>query len=90
MKIGVSSYSYSQYLRSGKLNLMTVIAKAAEMGFEAIEFTDLPGDTYESRKALALQLKEEAAGRESNSLPMCVVRICTVPVRRNSRQRLTV
>ena len=32
MKIGVSSYSYSQYLRSGKLDYISVIGKAAEMG----------------------------------------------------------
>lgn len=60
MKIGVSSYSYSQYLKSGKLTLISVIAKAAEMGFEAIEFTNLPEDTAENRKALAMQIKEEA------------------------------
>ena len=42
MKIGVSSYSYSQYFSKGKLDLITVIQKAADMGFEAIEFTQLP------------------------------------------------
>lgn len=61
MKIGVSSYSYSQYLRSGKLDYISVIGKAAEMGFEAIEFSGLPGETYEERTALAHQVKAEAA-----------------------------
>ena len=61
MKIGVSSYSFFQYLRSGKLDLLSVIQKAADMGFEGIEYTDLPGDTFEERKALAEQIKAEAA-----------------------------
>ena len=37
MKIGVSNYSFMQYIRDGKLDNLSVIAKAAEMGFEAIE-----------------------------------------------------
>lgn len=61
MKIGVSSYSFSQYLRSGKLDLISVIKQAADMGFEGIEYTDLPGETFEERKALAEQIKAEAA-----------------------------
>ena len=61
MKIGVSSYSYSQYLSKGKLDLITVIQKAADMGFEAIEFTQLPEDSTENRQALAEQIKAEAA-----------------------------
>ena len=60
MKIGVSSYSFSQYLRSGKLDLISVIAKAAELGFEGIEYTDIPGETLEERIALAEQIKAEA------------------------------
>ena len=42
MKISVSSYSFSQYVRSGKMALIDCIAKAKGMGFDAIEFTDLP------------------------------------------------
>ncbi|MBQ8813415.1 MAG: sugar phosphate isomerase/epimerase [Lachnospiraceae bacterium] len=61
MKIGVSSYSYSQYLKSGRLDLISVIRKAADMGFEAIEYTDLPKDEPENRIALAKQIKAEAA-----------------------------
>lgn len=61
MKIGVSSYSYSQYISKGKLDNLSVIAKAAEMGFEAIEYTMLRGDDAGSRKALAEQIKAEAA-----------------------------
>ena len=41
MKIGVSSYSFSQYIKSGKLTQLTAVAKAKELGFDAIEFTEL-------------------------------------------------
>lgn len=61
MKIGVSSYSYNQYIKDGRLDNISVIKKAADMGFEAIEYIGLPGETTEERHALALQIKEEAA-----------------------------
>ena len=62
MKIGVSSYSFSQCLRDGRLDHISVISKAKEMGFEAIEFTDMPREeTKENRHALAAKIKEEAA-----------------------------
>lgn len=60
MKIGVSSYSFSQYLSDGRLNIHSVIKKAADMGFDAIEFTDLPKDEGD-RSDLARLLKKEAA-----------------------------
>lgn len=60
MKIGVSSYSFSQYLSSGRLNLISIIPKAAAMGFEAIEYTSLREESQEKRIALAEQIKEEA------------------------------
>ena len=41
MKIGVSSYSYSRYLREGKLDILGVIKKTAELGFDGIEFSGL-------------------------------------------------
>lgn len=61
MKIGVSSYSYAQYLNAGKLDLMSVLQKAADMGFEAIEYTGLPEDTDVGRETLANQIKAEAS-----------------------------
>ena len=60
MKIGVNTYSFAQYIKSGKLDQISVIGKAAEMGFEAIEYSGLPGDSMEERKALARQVKAEA------------------------------
>ena len=41
MKVGVSSYSYSRYLREGKLDIFGVIEKTAEIGFDGIEFSGL-------------------------------------------------
>lgn len=40
MKIGVSSYSFSAYIREGKLDIYDVVDMAAEIGFQGIEFTD--------------------------------------------------
>ena len=40
MKVAVSSYSFSQAMRDGRLTLKESIAKAKEIGFEAIEFVD--------------------------------------------------
>ena len=41
MKLAVSSYSFQQYLQDGRLTQLSCIAKAKELGFDAIEFTDL-------------------------------------------------
>ena len=60
MKISISSYSFFQYIGSGKLDLLSIIAKAAEMGFDAIEYIDLPGATQEERLALAAQIRAES------------------------------
>ncbi len=61
MKIGVSSYSFAQYLKSGRLDRISILKTAADMGFEAMEYTDLPDDTTANRHALARQIKQEAA-----------------------------
>ena len=69
MKLSVSSYSFHQYVKAGKLTLPQVVDKAAEMGFEGIEFIDLPVcDSPEARLALAADLRARA---EENGL--CVV-----------------
>lgn len=60
MKISVSSYSFNQYHKSGKLDMLSTLEKAHEMGFEAIEFIDLPGETQEERLALAAKLRARA------------------------------
>ena len=60
MKISVSSYSYYQAIRDGRLTLEQTIDKAHEMGFEAIEFLDMPGATQAERLAFAKELKKRA------------------------------
>ena len=60
MKISVSSYSFSQALRAGKITLIECVAKAKEMGFDGIEFIDLPGDSLDAQKTMAAALRAEA------------------------------
>ncbi len=60
MKIGVSSYSFSQYINSGKLTVSGAIEKAAQMGFDAIEFTDLIPENGMNKTEYAKFLKETA------------------------------
>lgn len=60
MKTSVSSYSFSQYIRSGKMSQLDCVAKAKEMGFDSIEFTDLDGANLEEQKAYARKIRAEA------------------------------
>lgn len=60
MKISVSSYSFAQYHRAGKLDYITTMEKAHEMGFEAIEYIDLPGGSHEKECELAAVLRARA------------------------------
>lgn len=60
MKISVSSYSFHQYIKAGKMTAFDCVAKAKEMGFDGIEFTDLPGETLEDQKKLAAEIAAEA------------------------------
>lgn len=60
MKLGVSSYSYSQLVGQGKMAQIEVIAKARETGFDVFEFSAIavpPGATLLS---YASQLRSEA------------------------------
>jgi len=59
MKIGVSSYSFQQYIKNGKMTIKDTVKKASEMGFDAIEFTELPSDDM-SQEELAAYLVTEA------------------------------
>lgn len=60
MKLAVSAYSFEGYVREGKLTQLTCVAKAAEMGFSAIEFTDLKADGLDAQKRLAEEIRKEA------------------------------
>ena len=60
MRIGVSSYSFSRLVSGGQLKQIEVIAKAKEMGFDAIEFSTLTLAAGETASTLAPRLKEAA------------------------------
>ena len=60
MKISVSSYSFYQYIHAGKLTHMDTVKQAHDMGFDAIEFLDMPAPDYEGQVAFAYQLRNEA------------------------------
>lgn len=62
MKIGVSSYSFAAYLGDGRLDLFGVTRKAAEMGFDGIEFSGIgvPADSPEAAP-FARKLKDACA-----------------------------
>jgi len=54
MKTCVSSYSFLKYMKETGCDLFAVADKAKELGFDAIEFTELPGD---DKRALAKELR---------------------------------
>ena len=60
MKISVSSYSFMQYVRQDKMTVFDTVAKAKELGLDAIEFIDLPGANLEEQKDFARKLRAEA------------------------------
>lgn len=60
MKYSVSSYSFSQLTKTGEMTLLDCVRKAHEMGFDAVEFTDIKGDTQEDRLRTAESLRAEA------------------------------
>ena len=60
MKISVSSYSFYQYIKAGKLTQFDCVAKAKKMGFDAIEFTDIIADGLDAQKQTAQKIREKA------------------------------
>jgi sugar phosphate isomerase/epimerase len=61
MKIGVSSYSFSRLVGSGKMNQLDVVKKARRMGFDVIEFAGLTLPQGETAESFAKKLREECA-----------------------------
>lgn len=62
MKLGVSSYSFSRYVREGKLDLFGLIKATAEIGFEGIEFSGFgPEGEGVDRIELAKKVKDACA-----------------------------
>lgn len=61
MKLSVSSYSYNQYLKDGRLSQLDCVRIAHKMGFDAIEFTDiLPKEDLAEQKRAAERIRKEA------------------------------
>jgi len=63
MKISVSSYSFQQYIRQGKLTQYDTVEEARKIGLEAIEFIDLSpkdGATLDEQKEYAFKIKQRA------------------------------
>lgn len=64
MKTCVSSYSFNRLLTEGNLNQFTLIEKVKDMGFDAIEFTNLNPPKGMDIKDFAQQLREESDKRK--------------------------
>ena len=60
MKTSVSSYSYSNYMKNSGKNQLDLVPLAKEMGFDAIEFTDLRPSEGESQADFARRIRAEA------------------------------
>jgi sugar phosphate isomerase/epimerase len=69
MKIGVSSYSFSKYMRETGCNYFKICDLAKEMGYEGIEFIDLNLEVQPAESQIALA-QEIRAYCESISLPI--------------------
>ncbi|HIW73994.1 MAG TPA: sugar phosphate isomerase/epimerase [Firmicutes bacterium] len=67
MKIAASSYSFSQYLNNGRMTQLDCVAKAKDMGFDAIEFVELRPPEGTSPLDYAKALREEC---ERHSMPV--------------------
>ena len=60
MKIGVSSYSFHTLVDSGDMEQIAVIAKAKEMGFDVVEFSEIAVPEGNNLRDFAAELKAEA------------------------------
>lgn len=60
MKIAISSYSYNQYITQGKMSQLDTVAKAREMGFDAMDFIDIAGSSFEEMSENAYKIRRDA------------------------------
>lgn len=68
MKFSVSMYSYMQKIRSGEATPFELIAKTKELGFDAIEFVDLPISAPAPRKSVSPTPKSSARNASASVL----------------------
>ena len=71
MKLSVTSYSFGQYINEDRLGLMGIIDKAAEMGFEGIEFSE-GGWADNLNPAVAAAIKERCAEKGLEVVSYCI------------------
>jgi len=57
MKLGISSYAYSKLVKKGTMDIFDIIKKTKEIGYDAIEFSNLPA-TGDEKIQLAKKVKE--------------------------------
>ncbi len=67
MKTCISSYSFNKLLRSGEFTQLSLIEQVKDMGFDAIEFTNLNPPKGVSQADYAAQIREES---EKRGLPV--------------------
>ena len=61
MRVSVSSYSFGQQVWAGKMTQLDIVSKVKEMGFDAVEFTDIDGaGDLALQKENARKIREEA------------------------------
>ncbi len=60
MKFSVTSYSFQKLINSGEYSQLTLVEKVKDMGFDAIEFTDLIVPEGKTELEYAKQIREEA------------------------------
>ena len=60
MKTSVSSYSFQYLINQGSENQFTVIQRAKDLGFDAIEFTELTPHDGSTQAEYAAELRKEA------------------------------
>jgi len=64
MKVGVSSYSFGQYMSKTGANVFQIIDKAKEIGFDAIEFIDVYAPEGKDKIEQAKEIKAYAADKD--------------------------
>ena len=60
MKSSISSYSFAYSIKNEGATQISIISKAKDLGFDAIEFTDLDAENFEKEAELARIIKSEA------------------------------
>ncbi len=75
MKVSVSSYSFSSYIRNGKMTQLDTVKKAAELGFEGIEFISMSPNsspTKEEKLDYARRIRAEAEKYGIDIVAYCI------------------